>query len=212
MSEAQFAHRFNRRCCGRAMPSVRTALPHALMYHPTVATRPATVTTLEAPMVIARVLALIAAVTLLAAPALAQDGGIKIEKFTHSAWTRGIFSEAVTVTGVGNAKFVYLAGVGAEDENGPRGNIRHHGNFLEQCKYAYDKIKRVLAHHGANLRDVVKITTYITDLRYRLTLGECVKDQWSDVTFPTNTLIGVAALAFPEMIIEVDATAIVVAK
>ena len=163
-------------------------------------------------MVIARVLALIAAVTLFAAPALAQDGGIKIEKFTHSAWTRGIFSEAVTVTGVGNAKFVYLAGVGAEDENGPRGNIRHHGNFLEQCKYAYDKIKRVLAHHGASLRDVVKITTYITDLRYRLTLGECVKDQWGDVTFPTNTLIGVAALAFPEMIIEVDATAIVVAK
>jgi enamine deaminase RidA (YjgF/YER057c/UK114 family) len=59
---------------------------------------------------------------------------------------------------------------------------------------------------------VVKITTYITDLRYRLTLGECVKDQWGDVVFPTNTLIGVAALAFPEMIIEVDATAIVVAK
>jgi enamine deaminase RidA (YjgF/YER057c/UK114 family) len=152
------------------------------------------------------------ALTLFAAPGHAQTGGIKIEKHTHSAWTKGIFSEAVTVTGIGNAKMVYLAGVGAEDENGPRGNIRHHGNFLEQCKYAYDKIKRVLAHHGANLRDVVKITTYITDLRYRLTLGECVKDQWGDVTFPTNTLIGVAALAFPEMIIEVDATAIVVAK
>ena len=152
------------------------------------------------------------ALLLFAAPALAQDGGIKIEKFTHSEWTRGIFSEAVTVTGIGGAKFVYLAGVGAEDENGTRGTIRHHGNFLEQCKYAYDKIKRVLAHHGASLRDVVKITTYITDLRYRLTLGECVKDTWGDVVFPTNTLIGVAALAFPEMIIEVDATAIIAAK
>jgi 2-iminobutanoate/2-iminopropanoate deaminase len=149
---------------------------------------------------------------LLTVPTHAQDGGIKIEKFTHSEWTRGIFSEAVTVTGIGNAKFVYLAGVGAEDENGPRGNIRHHGNFLEQCRYAYDKIKRVLAHHGASLRDVVKITTYITDLRHRLTLGQCVKDTWGDVTFPTNTLIGVGALAFPEMILEVDATAIVTAK
>src|SRR5918993_4009574 len=163
-------------------------------------------------MLIARSVVLLLAFILLCAQSHAQDGGIKIEKFTHSEWTRGIFSEAVTVTGVGNAKFIYLAGVGAEDENGPRGNIRHHGNFLEQCRYAYDKIKRVLAHHGASLRDVVKITTYITDLRHRLTLGQCVKDTWGDVTFPTNTLIGVGALAFREMILEVDATAIVTAK
>jgi 2-iminobutanoate/2-iminopropanoate deaminase len=167
---------------------------------------------LEAQMVIARYLAMLAALTLFAAPGHAQDGGIKIEKFTHSEWTRGIFSEAVTVTGIGNAKFVYLAGVGAEDENGPRGNVRHHGNFLEQCRYAYDKVKRVLAHHGASLRDAVKVTTYITDLRHRLTLGQCVKDTWGDVVFPTNTLIGVGALAFPEMIIEVDVTSIVTAK
>ena len=159
-----------------------------------------------------RDLVVLSVLVLLNAQSHAQEGGIKIEKFTHSEWTRGIFSEAVTVTGVGNAKFVYLAGVGAEDENGPRGNIRHHGNFLEQCRYAYDKVKRVLAHHGASLRDAVKVTTYITDLRHRLTLGQCVKDTWGDVTFPTNTLIGVAALAFPEMIIEVDATAIVAAK
>jgi enamine deaminase RidA (YjgF/YER057c/UK114 family) len=152
------------------------------------------------------------ALAVLAVPAHAQQGGIKIEKFTHSEWTRGIFSEAVTVTGIGNAKFIYLAGVGAEDETGKRGDIRHHGNFLEQCRYSYDKIKRVLGHHGATLRDVVKITTYITDLRHRLTLGQCVKDTWDGVVFPTNTLIGVAALAFPEMIIEVDATAIVQAK
>ena len=142
----------------------------------------------------------------------AQDGSIKIERFNHSAWTKGIFSEAVTVTGIGNAKLVYLAGVGAEDENGPRGNVRHQGNFLEQCRYAYDKVKRVLAHHGAKLSDVVKVTTYITDLRHRLTLGKCVQDTWGDVSFPTNTLIGVAALAFPEMIIEVDVTAIIAAK
>ena len=163
-------------------------------------------------MRIVRYLALLCALTLVGAPSHAQQGPIKIEKFNHSAWTKGIFSEAVTVTGIGNAKFVYLAGVGAEDENGARGDIRHHGNFLQQCHYAYDKIKRVLAHHGASLRHVVKITTYITDLRHRLTLGKCVGETWGGVTFPTNTLIGVAALAFPEMIIEVDVTAIVTAK
>jgi len=117
-----------------------------------------------------RPLALLFAVALLAAPARAQD--IKIEKFNHSEWTKGIFSEAVTVTKIGNAKFVYLAGVGAEDENGKRGDVRHHGDFLAQCKCSYDKIKRVLAHHGATLADVVKITTYMTDLRHRLDHGQ----------------------------------------
>ena len=163
-------------------------------------------------MSLLRSLTLLFTLALLCAPAHAQDGKIKIDKFNHSEWTKGIFSEAVTVTGIGNAKIVYLAGVGAEDENGPRGNIRHHGNFLEQCKYSYDKIKRVLAQHGAQLSDVVKVTTYMTDLRYRLDMGKCIGASWGGVTFPVHTLIGVAALAFPEMIVEVDATAIVQAK
>ncbi len=135
-------------------------------------------------MLFLRSVVLMFALVLLSTSAHAQSGPIKIEKFTHSAWTKGIFSEAVTVTGIGNAKFIYLAGVGAEDENGARGDIRHHGNFLEQCRYSYDKIKRVLGHHGATLADVVKITTYITDLRHRLTLGKCVGDTWGGVTFP----------------------------
>ena len=65
-----------------------------------------------------RPLAILSALVLLGVASHAQDGAIKIEKFNHSAWTKGIFAEAVTVTGIGNAKFIYLAGVGAEDENG----------------------------------------------------------------------------------------------
>jgi enamine deaminase RidA (YjgF/YER057c/UK114 family) len=168
-------------------------------------------------MSILRTLALLFALSaLLIVPSHAQgqgqDGKIKIEKFNHSEWTKGIFSEAVTVTNIGNAKLVYLAGVGAEDENGKRGDIRYPGDFLAQCKYAYDKIKRVLGQHGATLADVVKVTTYLTDLRYRLTMGKCIGESWDGVTFPVHTLIGVAALAFPEMIVEVDVTAVVAAK
>jgi enamine deaminase RidA (YjgF/YER057c/UK114 family) len=146
---------------------------------------------------------------LFGASAQAQDGKIAIDKLNYSEWTKGIFSEATIVTGIGNAKFIYLAGVGAEDENGPRGKIRSPGNFIEQCRYAYDKIKRVLAQNGASLVDVVKVTTYMTDLRYRLDMGKCIGASWGDIKFPSHTLIGVAALAFPEMIVEVDVTAIV---
>src|SRR3981189_2834490 len=131
-----------------------------------------------------RSLALLSTFALLCTPANAQDGKVTIEKFNHSEWTKGIFSEVVTVTGIGNAKMIYLAGVGAEDESGARGVIRTPGNFVEQCKYAYDKIKRVLALHGGQLSDVVKITTYMTDLRYRLDMGKCIGPSWGGVTFP----------------------------
>ncbi|HYI26345.1 MAG TPA: Rid family hydrolase [Bradyrhizobium sp.] len=159
-----------------------------------------------------RPLAFLFGLALIGAPAHAQDGKIAIQKFNYAEWTKGIFSEATTVTGIGNAKFIYLAGIGAEDENGPRGKVRHPGDFLEQCKYAYDKIKRALAANGAQLSDAVKITTYMTDLRYRLDMGKCIGASWGSVQFPSHTLIGVTALAFPEMIVEVDVTAVVQAK
>jgi enamine deaminase RidA (YjgF/YER057c/UK114 family) len=98
-----------------------------------------------------------AIVAALAAPAVAQQPSppaFEKKEFTHSAWTKGIFSEAVTVKGAG--RMIFLAGVGSEDENGPRGNVRHHNDLGAQCEYAFDKIKRVLAAHGANMNHVVK--------------------------------------------------------
>jgi 2-iminobutanoate/2-iminopropanoate deaminase len=157
--------------------------------------------------------AVVAAATVLAfvlAATAQQQAAPTYEKkeFTHSAWTQGIFSEAVTVKGAGNGKFVFLAGVGAEDENGPRGNIRHHGDLVAQCEYAFDKIKRVLAAHGASMNHVVKVVSYLTDMRNRVPYGQCLTRNFGTAPLPVHTLIGVAALAFPEMMLETDVTAI----
>src|SRR5215216_2548231 len=80
--------------------------------------------------------------------------------YNYSEWTKGRFSEAVTVTGPG--KMIFLAGVGAEDENGKGGDILHKGDFMGQCKYAFDKIKRALEKNGAGLGDIVKMVSYLT--------------------------------------------------
>jgi 2-iminobutanoate/2-iminopropanoate deaminase len=162
-------------------------------------------------MPLLRPLALLFTLFFLSPSAHAQDNKLAIQKFNYAEWTKGIFSEATTVT-IGTTKFIYLAGVGAEDENGPRGKVRNPGDFVEQCKYSYDKIKRVLAANGAQLSDAVKITTYMTDLRHRLDMGKCIGGAWGGVQFPSDTLIGVAALAFPEMLVEVDVTAVVQVK
>ena len=98
--------------------------------------------------------------------------------------------------------------MGAEDEDGPRGNIRHHGDLAAQCEYAFDKIKRVLAAHGANMNHVVKVVSYLTDMRNRVAYGQCLGRNFGTAPLPVHTLIGVAAIAFPEMMVETDVTAI----
>jgi enamine deaminase RidA (YjgF/YER057c/UK114 family) len=151
--------------------------------------------------------ALVVVLLFQAAPGRAQEA---MEKKSHnySAWTPGIFSEAITVTNMGKGKFIFLAGVGAEDENGPRGAIRHKGDFLEQCKYAYDKIKRALAANGSSLKDAVKMTVYVTDMRYRLDWAKCSQESFAGERVPAQTLLGISALAFPEMMVEIDVTAV----
>src|ERR1700730_16540103 len=109
-------------------------------------------------------LVMLAALTVasgLAGAASAQAPAFEKKNFNYSEWAKGRFSEAVTVTGP--AKMIFLAGVGAEDENGKGGDILHKGDFVAQCKYAYDKIKRALDKNGAGFGDVVKIVSYLTD-------------------------------------------------
>src|SRR5437763_17211239 len=87
--------------------------------------------------------ALLLSTALAAQAQTSSSAGFEKKNYNYSEWTKGLFSEVVTVTHPG--KMIFLAGVGAEDENGQRGTIRHLGDFAGQCHYAYEKIKRLLA-------------------------------------------------------------------
>ena len=52
----------------------------------------------------------------LAFTSAAAQEAMEKKSYNYSAWTPGIFSEAVTITNMGKGKFIFLAGVGAEDE------------------------------------------------------------------------------------------------
>jgi len=129
------------------------------------------------------------------------------KNYNYSDWTKGRFSEAVTVTGPG--KMIFLAGVGAEDEGSTPGIIRHKDDFMGQCRYAYDKIKRLLERHGATLGDVVKMVTYVTDIRHQADYGKCRLEAFGNLPLPAHTFLNINQLAWPGMIVEIDVTAIV---
>ena len=123
--------------------------------------------------------------------------------FNYNEWTKGKFSEVVTVTNPG--KFIFLAGIGPEREGD--GKIVHEGNFMEQCRYAYMKIKKLLDAQGATMNDVVRIMTYITDVRFFQDALKCRAEAFGSAPIPASTFLVVSQLAWPNMAIEVDVTA-----
>jgi 2-iminobutanoate/2-iminopropanoate deaminase len=125
--------------------------------------------------------------------------------YNHSEWAKGRFSEAVTITGPG--KLIFLAGIGAEDE--VTGEPRHVGDVVAQTQYAYNKLRTVLAEHGATLADVVKQVTYVTDIRFFADVSRCRAEAYAGATLPAHTFVTVTQLAFPGMLVEIDATAAV---
>ena len=155
-----------------------------------------------------KLFAIASALALMTTAASAQT--LEKKNYNYSEWTKGRFSEAVTVTGPG--KMIFLAGVGAEDENGKGGDILHKGDFVGQCHYAYDKIKRLLQKQGATLGDVVKIVSYVTDMRHQADYGRCRSEAFGSNPPPAHTLLNITQLAWPGMMVEVDVTAMVPLK
>lgn len=125
--------------------------------------------------------------------------------YSYSEWTKGKFSEVVTVSGPG--KLIFLAGVGSEDENG--NGIRHNDDFSAQVRYAYDKIKRHLAKHDAGLADIVKMVTYVTDIRNFQTYNQIRVETFGSAPLPAHTFLTISQLAWPGMLVEIDVTAAV---
>jgi enamine deaminase RidA (YjgF/YER057c/UK114 family) len=127
--------------------------------------------------------------------------------YSYSQWARERFSDVVTVTGPGT--MIFLAGVGAEDENGTIGTILYPGDVLGQCRYAFDKIKRNLARHHATVADIVKIVTYVTDIRSAAAYFKCLSEALGDAPRPAHTFLNINQLAHPGMLVEIDVTAII---
>ena len=141
---------------------------------------------------------------LLATGALAQEGFEK-KTIDNGNWNTGRFADAVTVRTP--AKFIYLSGAGSEDEKD--GKILFLGDVAAQCKYAWEKVDKLLAQQGAKVSDIVKATTYVTDARFQQMIGECRRNAMKGAPATPHTFLVVQALAWPGMLMEVDVVAAV---
>jgi enamine deaminase RidA (YjgF/YER057c/UK114 family) len=88
------------------------------------------------------------------------------------------------------------------------GGVAHRGDFRAQARGAYQAIKALVESQGGTLANVVKITTYVTDMRYRVDLAP-IREEFFGRKHPASTLVEISALAHPDWMIEIEAIAVV---
>jgi enamine deaminase RidA (YjgF/YER057c/UK114 family) len=113
------------------------------------------------------------------------------------------YTQTMKVTGA--QTILFIAGQVAYDKDG---GVLHRGDFKAQAREVFRCIKAHVEAAGAKMDSVVKLNTYVTDVRYRADLVP-VREEVFGKKGPASTLVQVSALAHPDWLIEVEAIAVV---
>jgi enamine deaminase RidA (YjgF/YER057c/UK114 family) len=88
------------------------------------------------------------------------------------------------------------------------GNLIGLGDAGAQAEQAMKNIKQLLEEAGSQLQDIVKITIYLIDPRYREEVYR-VMGKWLKGVFPISTGLVVSALGQPQWLMEIDVIAVI---
>lgn len=129
---------------------------------------------------------------------------LKIEQLA----AKGVFdpptySQVVKVTGA--QSIILISGQVDYDAKGQPG---HPGDFAAQARATYAALKAQVEAAGGTMANIVKLTTYLVDIRHRAELG-AIREEFFGKKTPASTLVGVTALALPGWLIEVEAIAVI---
>jgi enamine deaminase RidA (YjgF/YER057c/UK114 family) len=129
---------------------------------------------------------------------------VKIEPYcAPGVWNPPTYSQAVKVSGA--QTILFISGQVAYDD---KGGAAHPGDFKAQARAAFRALKAQVEAGGGTMQSVVKLNTYLTDLRHRADLVPIREEFFGKKTL-ASTLVGVTALAQPDWLIEVEAIAVI---
>ena len=114
------------------------------------------------------------------------------------------YSHVVSARG----RHVFIAGQVAFDAEG---RVVGAGDLRAQTEQVFKNLQRALAAAGARLEDLVKTTIFVVGYRPadREVIAEVRSRVYGNVEPPASTLVGVQALVVPELMIEIEAVAVV---
>ena len=112
------------------------------------------------------------------------------------------YSPAVITEG---GRIIWLAGhLAAEDDHGKS----LAGDFDGQVRCVFRKLDATLKEANASLADIVTMTIFIIDVSNNTRFVELRKEFFEDGSYPASTLVTVAALNRSELMVEINAVAI----
>ena len=100
---------------------------------------------------------------------------------------------------------LHLSGQAAIDE---RGQIVGAGDFDAQAAQTFANLRRVLELGGSSMEQIVKVTIYLTDMGNFPKILE-LRERHFTPPYPADTIVEVSALGLPELMIEIEALALV---
>ena len=114
------------------------------------------------------------------------------------------FSQVVVASG---RKIVFISGQTAWDVGK---KIVGGDSLLEQARQALRNVQAAIEATGGTLEDIVSLRIYIVNYQPENTeaVSIALKEFFSSAKPPAGTWIGVSALAVPEFLIEIEATAV----
>ena len=110
------------------------------------------------------------------------------------------YSRAVRV-----GRFVAVSGSAAIDENG---ELVGEGDMYAQTKRCIEVIATALERAGASLSDVVRTRIFVTDIELWDEAGRAHQEAFGDV-MPATSMVEVARLIDPRMLVEIEADAVI---
>jgi enamine deaminase RidA (YjgF/YER057c/UK114 family) len=127
-----------------------------------------------------------------------------LEKFcAPGVFEPATYSQGIKVTQA--QTILFLSGQVAYEADG---SAACRGDFKGQARGAYQAIKALVESQGGTTADIVKITTYVTDMRYRIDLA-AIREEFLGKKGPASTLVEISALAHPDWMIEIEAIAVI---
>ena len=104
------------------------------------------------------------------------------------------------------SSFICITGCTSTDTSGKVLNV---GDYYAQTKEVIEIIKSVLQELGAFLEDIVRTRIYVVDiLKNGDAVGKAHFEAFDHIQ-PAETMIGVVSLAHPDMLVEIDADAVI---
>ena len=116
--------------------------------------------------------------------------------------------EIVTVSVATGTRIIHVSGQTAVDSEGKVVGNTH----LDQSRLAFRNVRTALEAAGATLADVAKFNIYVVDYSWDALEGlmAAAKEVFGEpYPLTANTLVGVASLWLPDLLVEVDAVAVV---